>query len=173
MRWAATQQRTEQCHTITSLFLAVMQYSNRFAIQQKLYFVVQHCRGLATFLYLVSWCFEPSQPQRISSGLNTNLLYLQVIHFTSHFITSHAFFFFLAYFYSVSTQHGNLHPTGWPILFCGPTQEPVLATTNTGKIGRGFGKNAGEWTGKLEVSKEEIPGSKHSMDGYILTYSRL
>ena len=94
MRWAATQQRTEQCHTITSLFLAVMQYSNRFAIQQKLYFVVQHCRGLATFLYLVSWCFEPSQPQRITSGLNTNLLYLQVIYFTSHFITSHAFFYF-------------------------------------------------------------------------------
>ena len=25
----------------------------------------------------------------------------------------------------------------------------VLATANTGKIGRGFGKNAGEWTGRL------------------------
>ena len=31
------------------------------------------------------------------------------------------------------------------------------------KIGRGFGKNAGEWTGRVEISKEEIPGSKHSM----------
>ena len=49
----------------------------------------------------------------------------------------------------------------------------MLATANTGKIGRGFGKNAGEWTGRVEISKEEIPGSKHSMYGYIPTYPRL
>ena len=49
----------------------------------------------------------------------------------------------------------------------------VLATANTGKIGRGFGKNAGEWTGRVEISKGEIPDSKRSMYGYILTYSRL
>ena len=48
----------------------------------------------------------------------------------------------------------------------------VLATANTGEIGRAFGKNAGEWTGRVEISKEEIPGSKLSMYGYILTYSR-
>ena len=57
---------------------------------------------------------------------------LQVIHFASHFTTSHVFFF-IACLYSVGTQHGNPHPTGWPILFCVPTQEPVLATANTGK----------------------------------------
>ena len=49
----------------------------------------------------------------------------------------------------------------------------MLATANTGKIGRGFGKSAGEWTGSVEKNKEEIPGSKRSMYGYILTYSRL
>ena len=49
----------------------------------------------------------------------------------------------------------------------------VLATTNTGKIGRGFGKNAGEWTGRVEIGKEEIPVSIRSMYGYILTYSGL
>ena len=49
----------------------------------------------------------------------------------------------------------------------------VLATANTGKIGRGFEKNAGEWTGRVEIGKEEIPGSKRSMNGHILTYSRL
>ena len=27
--------------------------------------------------------------------------------------------------YSVGTQHRNLHPARWPILFYGPTQEPV------------------------------------------------
>ena len=33
----------------------------------------------------------------------------------------------------------------------------MLATANTGKIGRGFGKNAGEWTGSVVISKEEKP----------------
>ena len=43
------------------------------------------------------------------------------------------------------------------------------------KIGRGFGKNAGDWTGRVEISKGEIPDSKRGMYGYILilTYSRL
>ena len=41
---------------------------------------------------------------------------------------------------------------------------------NSGEV---LGKNAGEWTGRVEISKEEIPGSKHSMFGYILTHSRL
>ena len=49
----------------------------------------------------------------------------------------------------------------------------VLATANSEESGRGFGKNAGEWTGRVEISKEEIPCSKLSMYGYILTYSRL
>ena len=49
----------------------------------------------------------------------------------------------------------------------------MLATANTGEIGKGFGKNAGEWTGVVEISKKEIPGSKRSMYGYILTYARL
>ena len=49
----------------------------------------------------------------------------------------------------------------------------MLATANTGEIRRSFGKNADEWTERVEISKEEIPGSKRSMYGYILTYSRL
>ena len=49
----------------------------------------------------------------------------------------------------------------------------ALATANTGKIERGFRKNAGEWTGRVEIGQEEIPGCKRSMYGYILTYSRL
>ena len=49
----------------------------------------------------------------------------------------------------------------------------MLAKANTGKIGTGCGKNAGEWTGKVEISKEEIPGSKRSVYGYIFTYPRL
>ena len=49
----------------------------------------------------------------------------------------------------------------------------VLAIANAGEVGRGFGENAGEWTGRVEISKEEIPGSERSMYGYILTYSML
>ena len=52
-------------------------------------------------------------------------------------------------------------------------QEPVLAAANTGKTVVRFWKNADEWTGRVEISKEEIPGSKRSMYGYIMTYSRL
>ena len=44
---------------------------------------------------------------------------------------------------------------------------------NTVKLCRGFGKNEDEWIGKVEISKEEIPGSRRSMHSYILTYSRL
>ena len=53
------------------------------------------------------------------------------------------------------------------------TGTSVSHTKTQEKIGRGFEKNAGEWTGRVEISKEEIPGSKRSMYGYILTYSRL
>ena len=64
-------------------------------------------------------------------------------------------------------QQGNL------FYYAGLHRNPVLATANIGEIGRGFGKNAGEWIGRVEISKEEILGSKRSMYGYILTYSRL
>ena len=47
------------------------------------------------------------------------------------------------------------------------------ASQHRKKTGRGFGKNAGQWTGRVEINKEEIPGRKRSMYGYILTYSRL
>ena len=40
------------------------------------------------------------------------------------------------------------------------------------KTGSGFETNAGEWTGRVEISREEISGSERSMYGYILTYSR-
>ena len=46
----------------------------------------------------------------------------------------------------------------------------MLATANTGEIGTGFGKMQ---VNGVEISKEEIPGSKRSIHGYILTYSRL
>ena len=51
-----------------------------------------------------------------------------------------------------------------------------LATANTQeKSGEVLKKKrkAGEWTGRVEISKEENPGTKRSVYGYTLTYSRL
>ena len=58
-------------------------------------------------------------------------------------------------------------------LFLQPSQEAVLATANTGKTRERFGNNAGEWTRGVKISKKEIPCSRRSMHGYILTCSRL
>ena len=41
------------------------------------------------------------------------------------------------------------------------------------KSGKVLETNAGKWTGRVKISKEEIPGSKCSMYGYILTHSML
>ena len=85
---------------------------------------------------LVNWCSEPSQPPSITSGLNTNFTLSPSYSFRKSFYHKSYcglfLLYFLAYFYSVGTQH-NLYPTRWTISFCGPTQEPVLATANTGK----------------------------------------
>ena len=71
---------------------------------------------------------------------------------------------FWAYLYSANTQHGNLPPTGLPILFCGPAQETCVSHSQQRKIWERFRKqNASEWTGRVERSKEEIPGSKRSI----------
>ena len=67
-------------------------------------------------------------------------------------------------------------------IFCGlPTREPSSiicygkqdddATKNTVK-GEVW-KNEGEWTEKVEFTKEEIPGCRGSMQGYLLTYRML
>ena len=84
--------------------------------------------------------------------------------------------FFLAYLYSAGTQNGNLHPAGWPILFCGPTQEPCVShSQHREKSGEVLEKNASEWTGSVEINKKEIPGSKRNFcshtNGYRLSSS--
>ena len=113
---------------------------------------------------------SPVNHKGLHQGWPQTSHYFQVIHFTSDHTTSHVYW---AYLYSAGTQHGNLHTAGWTILFCGPTREPVLATANRGKKWEEVEKNAGGWTGRVEIIKEEIPGSKRGMYGYIPTYSRI
>ena len=71
---------------------------------------------------------SPVNHKGLHQGWIHTSLYLQAVQFTSHQTTSHVFFcvcvfffFLIAYLYSAGTQHGNPHPAGWPILFCGPT----------------------------------------------------
>ena len=127
--------------------------------------------------WLLVVAFQPSQPQRITPGLNTNFNHLQVIHSKSHYMTSLFFLKPQLEFYpqfrdakqkNNNTQRRNLHPAGWNILFCWPTQEPVLATANTGKSLERFGEKCKWMDRRVENNVEEIPGSKCSVYGYIL-----
>ena len=128
--------------------------------------------------WLVVGAFRPVNHKRLHQGWIQIPLYLQVIHFTSHFYHKSCFFFFfiiiifLAYLYSAGTQRGNLHPTEWSILLCGPTQEPVLATANTGKTS-GEVLEKCRWIDRKGRNKQEISGSKRSMYDYKLTYARI
>ena len=42
----------------------------------------------------------------------------------------------------------------------------MLATGDTGKTCERFEKNAGQWTGRVEINKKAIPGRKRSIYGY-------
>ena len=117
---------------------------------------------------LVSWCFEPSQPQ--TSGLNTNFTLSPSYSF-------HKSPYHKSCFLSLFTlrRYSTREPASGRVayLFCGPTQEPCVSHSQHRKNQERFGKNADEWTRRVEIGKEEIPGSKRSMYGYILTFSRL
>ena len=112
----------------------------------------------------VSWCFEPSQPHRITSGLNTNFTLSPSYSF--HKSSNHKWCFLSLFIFR---GHSIWEPASRRVTFysAGLYRNHVLATANTGNIRRGFGKNAGEWTGRVEIGKGEIPGSKHGMCGYI------
>ena len=45
----------------------------------------------------------------------------------------------------------------------------MLATANTGKNPERLWENTGEWAGRVEISKEEIPGSKCSIIVWLFT----
>ena len=91
------------------------------------------------------------------------------MHFTSRHTTSHVFY---ANYIPRALNTGTFIRQGDLFYSAGLHRSRVLTTANTGTIGRGFGNNACERTGSVDMSMEEIPGSKCSMYGYIVTYSR-
>ena len=81
-------------------------------------------------------------------------------------------FFFLTIYTPRALNTGTCIRQG-SLFYSVHTQEPCVSHSQHRKNRERFGKNAGEWTGRVEISKEELPGSKRNMYGYTLTYSRL
>ena len=92
---------------------------------------------------LVSWCFELSQPQRITSGLNKKLHSISKL-FVSQIVIPQVMFFEPIYIpraLNTGTCINRLWKrAGWPILFRGSTQELELARANVGKTRERFYK---------------------------------
>ena len=91
---------------------------------------------------LVSWCFEPSQPQRIASGLNTNFTLSPTYSFHK---SSYHKSCFLSLF--IFCGHSTRKPASSWVTYFILTYFILRAYTGTDhsqhmkKIGRGFGKN--------------------------------
>ena len=107
---------------------------------------------------LVSWCFEPSQPQRITSGLNTN--FTQSPSYSFHKSSYHkSCFCTLFIFHWHSAQEPASRRVTYFILRAYTGLPCVSQSQHRRNWERIWKENAGKWTGRVEVSKEEIPGT--------------
>ena len=79
---------------------------------------------------------------------------------------------FLAYFYVPWALNTGTYIQQGDLFYSAGLHKTGVSNSQHRKNRERFGKNAGEWTGRVEISKEETPGSKRSVYGYILTYSR-
>ena len=119
---------TQHCYT----------HKNPFTIPHLVFDFNSSCCSLVS--QLVSWCFEPSQPRRITSGLNTNFTLSPSHSFHKSSYPKSCFFQPIYIRRALNTgtciqQGGLFYSAGLHRSQCQPqpTQE---------KIGRGFGKNA-------------------------------
>ena len=77
----------------------------------------------------------------------------------------------------MGTKHGNLHQLSVTMsrviyLTLRTDTGTDVSHTSTGKTRESYvvvEKNEGEWTGRVQISKEEISGSRRSMHGYSRT----
>ena len=75
----------------------------------------------------------------------------------------------------MGTQWGNLHQLSEMMsrvtyfILWAHTRTSVSHSQHRKNLGEVMEKNAGEWTRRVEISKEEIPDSKHSIYIYIQT----
>ena len=119
---------------------------------------------------LVSWCFEPSQPQRIASGLNTNFTLSPTYSF--HKSSYHKSYCFSLYIFS---GHSAWEPASSRVTYFilqAYTGTSVSHSKHREKNWEGFWKKC-RWMDQEGRNWQEIPGSRHSMHGYTWTCSRL
>ena len=69
-------------------------------------------------------------------------------------------------------EHSTREPASSRVTYFILWAYTVIRVSHRKNSGEVLETNAGEWTGRVESSKEEISGSKRSMHGNILTYSR-
>ena len=115
---------------------------------------------------------SPVNRKGLHQGWTQTSLCLRVRYFTIHHTTSHVFWGG-AFSLFIFCRHSTWEPASGRVTYFILQAYTGTNPTNPGEIGRGFVKTAGEWTGRVEISKEKNPGSKCSMYGCILTYSRL
>ena len=113
-----------------------------------------------------------SHPQRITSGLNTNFTLSPRCSLHKSIRARHIFFLSLFIFREHSTGEPASSRVSHFILraYTGTDDSHSQHRKKSGGFGK---KTTSKWTKRVEISKEKISGSKRSMYGYILTYSRL
>ena len=112
---------------------------------------------------LVSWCFEPSHPQRITSELYTN--FTLSLSYSFHKSSYHKSCFLSLFIFR---GHSTREPASGRVTYFilrAYTGTMCVSHSQHRRNRERFGKNAGEWTRRVKISKEEIPGSKRSMYG--------
>ena len=103
------------------------------------------------------WCFKPSQPQRITSGLNTNFTISKLVISQVIIPQSHVFFFFKAIYIPRSLNTGTCIQQGDLFYSAGLHSNHVLATANTGKNRERFWKKYGWMDRKCRNKQERNP----------------
>ena len=91
-------------------------------------------QGILT--YLVSWCFEPSQPQRITSGLNSDFTLSPSYSFQKSSYYKSCFLSLFIFRGQSAREHASSRVT----YFILRAYTECVSHINTGEIGRGFGK---------------------------------
>ena len=61
----------------------------------------------------------------------------------------------------MGTQHGNLHPAGWPVLLCGPTQKPCVSHNQHRKNWERFWKKCRWMKGRNKQGRNPWQYTQH------------
>ena len=94
----------------------------------------KHQKNVFEVSQLVSWCFQPSQPQRITSGVNTDFTLSRSYPFHKSSFHKSCVVFFYPIYIPQALNTGTCLRQGDLFYPVGLHRNHVLATANTGKI---------------------------------------